>query len=161
VTRSIAEVYAVHKSGRDLKVDPMATTLNPYLNFRGQARDAMDFYQSVFGGELIGNTFAEFQQQVGEGEENQIMHSQLTTPDGLMLMAADVPSTMDFAPGSAISVSLSGDESEKLTGYWQKLSDGANILEELTTAPWGDSFGMLIDKFGIQWLVNISGQSAS
>jgi len=140
----------------------MTTNLNPYLNFRGTARDAMTFYQSVLGGELISNTFDDFGMQVGEGEGSLLMHSQLTAAAGFLLMGADVPSHMDYSRGvNDGSVSLSGDDEAELTGYWQKLSEGATISQPLEKAPWGDSFGMLTDKFGITWLVNISGAAAA
>jgi len=139
----------------------MTTTLNPYLNFRGMARDAMTFYQSVLGGELTVSSFDEFGAPVGEGEGNLVMHSQLGTPAGFLLMASDVPSHMDYTRGvNDSSVSLSGDDEAELTGYWQKLTDGATVSQPLEKAPWGDSFGMLTDKFGIVWLVNISAPAA-
>lgn len=135
----------------------MASTLNPYLNFRTTAKEAMDFYQSVFGGELQRSTFAEFQVSTEPDEQDLIMHSQLTTPAGFTLMAADVPKHMDLAEGSNISVSLSGDDEAELTGYWTKLVEGGNVVEPLSKAPWGDSFGMAVDRFGVSWLVNIAG----
>ncbi|GAA1444164.1 VOC family protein [Leifsonia poae] len=135
----------------------MVSRLNPYLNFRNSAREAMTFYQSVFGGELTTSTFAEFNVSTDPAEADLIMHSQLETDAGYTLMAADVPAHMEFSPGSAISVSLSGDDEAQLTGYWEKLIDGGTVLEPLSKAPWGDSFGMAVDRFGIQWLVNIAG----
>jgi PhnB protein len=139
----------------------MTITLNPYLGFHGNAREAMEFYHSVFGGDLISSTFADFQAEVGPGEEQLIMHSQLTAPNGLVLMGSDTPSHMDWDPGTNYSVSLSGDDEAGLTGYWTKLSDGATILQPLEKAPWGDSFGMLNDKFGVRWLFNISAPAAA
>ena len=135
------------------------TTLNPYLGFRDNAREALEFYQGVFGGELATSTFGEFHASEDPAEAEKIMHGQLSTPGGLVLMAADTPNAMDYAPGSAISVSLSGsaDDSDELTGYWEKLSDGASMTMPLGQAPWGDSFGMLVDRFGVSWLVNIAG----
>jgi PhnB protein len=135
----------------------MPSTLNPYLNFRSSAREAMDFYQSVFGGEVQRSTFAEFQMAQDPADNDLIMHSQLTSPAGFTLMAADVPAHMDFTQGSSISISLSGDDEAELTGYWEKLVEGGNVIEPLNKAPWGDSFGMAIDRFGVQWLVNIAG----
>lgn len=139
----------------------MASSFNPYLNFRESTREAMEFYQSVFGGELTTSSFAEFgMADAYPGEGEKIMHSRLATPSGFILMAADVPSTMPLAEGSTISVSLSGDDEAELRGYWDKLSDGATIVEPLTQAPWGDQFGMLNDRFGTAWLVNISAPAA-
>ena len=136
------------------------STLNPYLNFRGRAREAMDFYASVFGGEVTRSTFAEFQVSQEPSEAEWIMHSQLETPAGFTLMAADVPAHMELKDGSNISVSLSGDDEAELTGYYEKLIEGGAVVEPLSKAPWGDSFGMAVDKFGTQWLVNIAGAPA-
>jgi PhnB protein len=135
----------------------MASTLNPYLGFRDNAREAMEFYQSVFGGELNMSTFAEYQASEDPAEQDLIMHGQLTTDSGFTLMGADTPSSMEFQPGTNFSVSLSGDVDAELRGYWDKLVDGGTILEPLVAAPWGDSFGMCTDKFGVRWLVNIAG----
>lgn len=137
----------------------MTTTLNPYLGFKNDARDAMEFYQTVFGGELTMSTFAEYQASEDPAEQDLIMHGQLTTDSGFTLMGADTPSTLEFTPGTNYSVSLSGDDDDELRGYWEKLIDGGTVLEPLVVAPWGDSFGMCIDKFGVRWLVNISGAS--
>ena len=135
----------------------MPSTLNPYLGFRNDARQAMEFYQTVFGGELNMSTFAEYQASEDPAEQDLIMHAQLTTDNGFTLMGADTPSSMEFQPGTNYSVSLSGDDDAELRGYWDKLSDGGTIQEPLVQAPWGDSFGMCTDKFGVKWLVNISG----
>jgi PhnB protein len=134
----------------------MNTLLNPYLNFRDNARQAMDFYQSVFGGELVRSTFEEYQASEDPAEKDKIMHSTLTTDNGLVLMAADTPNNMDYTPGTNYSVSLSGDDDAELRGYWEKLSEGGAVGMPLEQAPWGDSFGMCTDKFGVSWLVNIS-----
>jgi PhnB protein len=139
----------------------MTQNLNPYLNFRGTTRDAMTFYQSVFGGDLTVSSFADFGMPVGDGEEDLVMHSQLSTPSGFLLMGADVPSHMDYTKGTNDgTVSLSGDDEGALGGYFAGLSDGGTVTQPLEKAPWGDSFGMLIDRFGVSWLVNISGAPA-
>lgn len=137
----------------------MSVVLNPYLNFRGSARAAMEFYQSVFGGDLTVSTFRDFQMTQDESELDNVMHAQLVTPGGITLMGADVPNHMDFTPGGTYSVSLSGDDQPTLRGYWDSLSAGATVVEPLAQAPWGDWFGMLVDKFGVSWLVNISGDA--
>jgi PhnB protein len=135
----------------------MATRLNPYLGFRDNAREAMDFYQSVFGGELTRSTFGEFQASQDPAEKDKIMHSQLLTDSGYALMAADTPNGMSYNPGDTVAVSLSGDDEDELRRYWDGLSDGADVTMPLEKAPWGDSFGMLTDKFGVRWMVNIAG----
>ncbi|MDM7830414.1 VOC family protein [Cellulomonas edaphi] len=134
------------------------TTLNPYLGFRDQARDALTFYHSVFGGDLTISTFAEFHASEDPSEADNVMHGQLEGPGGLVLMASDTPKSMAYTPGSAHSVSLSGGAADQaeLTRFWEGLSDGATITMPLAVAPWGDTFGMLVDKFGVSWLVNIT-----
>jgi PhnB protein len=134
----------------------MPTILNPYLNFRDNAKEAMDFYYSVFGGELTRSTFGEFQASQDPAEQDKIMHSMLRSDRGLILMAADTPNHMDFTPGTNFSVSLSGEDESELRGYWDKLAEGGTVTVPLEKAPWGDSFGMLIDRFGVSWLVNIN-----
>jgi PhnB protein len=141
----------------------MSIRLNSYLGFRDTARQAMDFYHSVFGGELVQNTFAEFQASDDPAEADKIMHSMLTTDNGMVFMAADTPNSMDFAPGGSHSMSLSGDSQDEteLRGYWEGLSDGGTVVMPLDKAPWGDQFGMCVDKYGVSWMVNIgaSGQA--
>ena len=135
----------------------MPTRLNPYLNFRDRTREAMQFYSSVFGGELSMTTFAELHGSEDPAEQDKIMHSQLVTEHGLTLMAADTPNHMDYAAGTNdFAVSLTGEDEGELRGYWDKLSDGATITAPLNKAPWGDLFGMCTDRFGVTWLVNIS-----
>lgn len=136
----------------------MASRLNPYVNFRNTAREAMEFYKSVFGGTLTMNTFGEFQAARTPAEANLIMHAQLETPSGFALMGSDVPMSMPFSnTGTNYAISLSGDNEAELRGYWDKLAAGAAITQPLEKAPWGDSFGMLTDRFGTSWMVNISG----
>lgn len=136
----------------------MNTRLNPYLNFRDNTRQAMEFYHSIFGGKLDINTFAEFHASEDPAEADKIMHAMLTADNGIIFMASDTPNGMQYNPGTNISMSLSGDNETELRGYWEKLLDGATITMPLDQAPWGDTFGMLTDKFGIQWMVNISGK---
>lgn len=135
----------------------MPTRLNPYLNFNGNAREAMDFYKSVFGGELTINSYADGGIPHEPADKDKVMHGQLVAPNGYWLMGADTPPGMPFTPGSTMTVSLSGDDDAELRGYWNKLSAGATIGVPLEKAPWGDSFGMLTDKFGTPWMVNITG----
>lgn len=132
----------------------MSTRLNPYLSFRSSARPAMEFYRSVFGGELTISTFADFQVTDDPAERDLIMHAMLVTPGGLVLMAADTPSSMELVEGTAHSVSLSGEDLAELTGYWERLSDGAQVEAPFLPAPWGDTFGMCTDRYGVRWMVN-------
>lgn len=136
----------------------MAVALNPYLGFRDNAREAMEFYHSVFGGELTTSTFEEYHASEDPAEKDKLMHSQLIA-GALTLMAADTPNSMSYTPGDNYSVSLSGAASDdaELRGYWTKLGVGGTVVQPLEVAPWGDAFGMVKDKFGVLWLVNISG----
>ena len=134
----------------------MRSILNPYLSFRDNARAAMEFYQTVFGGKLTMSTFKEFHASQDPSEDNKIMHSVLEADNGITFMASDTPSNMEYRPGTNMSMSLSGDNAAELTAYYEKLSAGGTIGMPLEKAPWGDTFGMLTDKFGVSWLVNIS-----
>ncbi len=138
----------------------MASRLNPYISFSGNARQAMEFYKEVFGGTLTVNTFGDFGATAGGEDANKIMHSMLETGSGFMLMAADTPPGMSYNPGNNISVSLSGDDAAELRGYWDKLSGSGTVSVALEKQMWGDVFGMCTDSFGITWLVNISEQQA-
>jgi PhnB protein len=136
----------------------MASRLNPYLSFRDNAREAMEFYQDVFGGKLDVTTFKEFDVGSDPSEGDKIMHAMLEAPNGMVLMGADTPMGMEFTPGNTVSLSLSGDDEPELRGYYDKLKEGGTEVMPMEKAPWGDSFGMLKDRFGVDWLVNISGQ---
>ena len=138
----------------------MSSKLNPYLNFRDNTRDAMEFYRAVFGGKLQLSTFKDYHASQDPSEDNKIMHSVLEAENGIMFMASDTPNGMEYRPGTNMSMSLSGDNEAELTAYFEKLSAGGMVSMPLGKAPWGDSFGMCTDKFGVQWLVNIAGQKA-
>ena len=138
----------------------MRTKLNPYLSFKDNSREAMDFYRTVFGGKLQMNTFKELNASQDSSEDNLIMHSVLEADNGITIMASDTPNRMEYRPGTNMSMSLSGDNEAELKGYFEKLSAGGTVSMPLEKAIWGDSFGMCTDKFGVPWLVNISGQRA-
>ena len=135
----------------------MVTRLNPYIAFSGNAREAMEFYQSVFGGELDISTWGEMPDMPGNSPEmsDKLMHSMLTVSDGVTLMGADMPESSG-PKGSPISVSLSGDDEGQLRGWWDKLSDGAEINAPFEKAPWGDTYGECVDKFGVRWMINVA-----
>jgi PhnB protein len=132
----------------------MTSQLNPYLTFNGNAREAMEFYHSVFGGQLRINTFGEF----GSSDPaiaDKVMHAMLTTDRGYILMASDTAPGMSYNPGNTIACSLSGDPGESLEEAWEKLSDGGTITMPFEKQMWGDLYGMCIDKFGIPWMVDV------
>ena len=134
----------------------MTARLNAYLGFVDTARQAMEFYAWVFGGEPTFRTFAEF--GMGDATEGgKIMHSELHTPSGFVLMCSDAPAEMAGPTGSSISLCVNGgpEVDAELRGYWDRLVDGGTVEEPLVTAPWGDTFGMCTDRFGTRWMVSI------
>lgn len=126
--------------------------LNPYLNFGGNAREAMETYRDIFGGQLDTNEFADFAQ--GDDAPEGLMHAMLVTDDGFTLMGSDVPSG---SPDPNGWISISGDEGDKLRRYFERLSEGGEVLMPLERQMWGDEYGQCRDRFGISWMVNISG----
>ena len=138
-----------------LSVD-MPSRLNPYISFRDNARQAMEFYQQVFGGELTLNTYAGMGMPEDAPGADRIMHGMLETDRGFTLMGADNPPGMEHQPGNDMAVSLSGDDADELRGYWEKLSAGGTVSVPLEKQMWGDEFGMCDDQFGVSWMVNIT-----
>jgi PhnB protein len=137
----------------------VSSRLNPYISFRDNAREAMEFYRSVFGGELALSTFGEGGgAAAGSPDADKIMHAMLETDRGFTLMGADTPQGMEHSAGSAIAISLSGDDADELRRYWEKLSTAGSVTMPLEKQVWGDEFGMCTDQFGIGWMVNIAGQ---
>jgi PhnB protein len=134
----------------------MASQLNPYLTFGGNAREAMEFYQSVFGGDLKINTFGEFGNP-DPALADLVMHANLDTPKGYRLMASDTAPGMTLNPGNNVTCSLSGDPGESLEEVWAKLSDGGEVHMPFEKQMWGDTFGQCKDKYGIQWMVDVVG----
>jgi PhnB protein len=132
----------------------MASSLSPYLNFDGNARQAMEFYASVFGGELTLTTFAEF--DADGPDADLVMHAALKTDAGYVIMGADVPTGMEYQPITSASVSLMGDDVAALRRYWDQLSASGTVTMPLEKQAWGDDFGMCSDQFGVPWMVNIS-----
>lgn len=133
----------------------MTSKLVPYISFKDNTREAMEFYHNIFGGKLQLRTFKEYNASRNPSDDEKIMHSVIES-EGITFMGSDTPSTMEYKSGSNIGMSLSGEDEEELRGYWQKLSEGGNIFMPLEKAIWGDIFGMLTDKFGINWMVNIN-----
>jgi PhnB protein len=134
----------------------MSSRLNPYISFTDNAREALEFYKSVFGGTLRLSTFGELG-AADSPDADKIMHGMLVKDDGFALMAADTPSGMEPATGSGgIALSLSGDDADELRGYWEQLTAQGTVTMPLEKQVWGDEFGMCVDRFGLSWMVNIS-----
>ncbi len=134
----------------------MPSRLNPYVNFPGYARAAMEFYVDVLGGSLTLNTYGEYGDPAAP-EADRIMHGLLESSSGFTLMGADSPPGMPLDRGNDVALSLSGDDVDELRGYWERLSDGGTVSVPLEKQMWGDEFGMCVDRFGVSWMVNIGG----
>lgn len=137
----------------------MQTALNPYISFKDNAREAMTFYESVFGGTLTIAPFKDFNASEDPAENDKVMHAALKINAAFTLMASDTPNAMEYKPGANVSLSLNGDDDGELTAYFAKLAEGGTVTMPLAPAPWGDKFGMLTDKFGLCWMVNITKNS--
>jgi PhnB protein len=133
----------------------VASRLNPYLSFAGNAREAVEFYRTVFGGNLTVNTFGELGNP-DAAVADKVMHAMLETDRGFVLMASDLPPGVTGTPGNTITISLSGEDADELRGYWEKLTDGGQVTMPLEKQMWGDEFGMVRDQFGINWMVDIT-----
>jgi PhnB protein len=133
----------------------MSSQLNPYLNFNGNARQALEFYAGVFGGDLSLNTFGSFGNSGPDAD--RIMHGMLQTDAGYSIMGADVTSDMSYQAPAGFTVSLSGDagSAADLRGYFGQLAASGSVTMPLEKQAWGDEFGMCVDGFGVPWLVNI------
>ena len=138
----------------------MPARVSPYLNFAGNAREAMVFYQSIFGGTLDITTFGDLGREQDAGQENLVAHAMLKGATGVLLMGSDTPTLEEYQPGSSFSVALGGDEAD-LTEYWSKLSGSGVVTVPFAKSAWGALHGQCIDKFGTAWLVNVTAPSGS
>jgi PhnB protein len=137
----------------------MTARVTPYLNFGGDAREAMEFYRSIFGGALDITTFADLHRAQDAGQENLVAHSMLRGATGVMIMGSDILSE-EYESGGSFSMALGGDEAE-LTEYWGRLSEGGTITVPFARSAWGALHGQCTDKFGTAWLLNVTAGSAS
>ncbi|GAA2575798.1 VOC family protein [Dactylosporangium fulvum] len=134
----------------------MAVSTTTHLNFRGDARAALEFYRSVFGGELTLVSYRDAHNVQDPSEADQIMWGQVAGAGGFHVMAYDVPARMPWDPGqNAFFVSVRGTSTEEITSYWKGLSDGATIVQELAPAGWAPLYGMLKDRFGVVWVLDV------
>jgi PhnB protein len=128
-----------------------------HLNFRGHARQALELYQSVFGGDLAVVTYREAHNVSAEAEAEQIMWGQVAADNGFRIMAYDVPSHTPWNAGeNAFLVALQAETPEQISAYWGQLSDGAAVTAPLAPSQWSPLFGMLKDRFGINWVLSVA-----
>lgn len=136
----------------------MSLQTTTHVNFRGDARAALEFYQSALGGDVALVTYADAQNVQDPADADKIMWGQVEVSGGPRIMAFDVPSGQPFDRGTAsFFLSLRGDEEGAVTDAWNKLSDGAQVLFPLGPAPWGAPlYGMLVDRFGVTWVLDVA-----
>jgi len=134
---------------------PMNPTLTPYLSFNGDAAEAMKFYQSVLGGKLSMQTFGEVKMARTPKEKNLIVHATLEN-DALTFMASDTDPRRKTKFGDNVHMSITGEDSARLTKVFKGLARGGKVNMPLAKQYWGDTFGMLTDKYGVHWMVNIA-----
>lgn len=134
----------------------MAVKTATHLNFRGDARAALSFYQSVFGGDQAVITYEDAGAAENPAEAGQVMWGQVAAANGFHIMAYDVPSRLNWNPGEIpFFVSVRGDSADEIARYWEKLVDGAAILAPLAPSGWAPLYGMLKDKFGVTWVLDV------
>ncbi|MEV7803091.1 VOC family protein [Microbispora sp. NPDC088329] len=135
----------------------MSITTTTHLNFRGDARAALDFYHSVFGGHVVAVTYKDAGNAQTPDEADWVMWGQVIADNGFHIMAYDVPSHTPWNPGeNAVFVSVRGDDTDEITALWDKLTAGSTIVRPLEPAQWAPLYGMLKDRFGVVWVLDVA-----
>ena len=134
----------------------MTIATTPHLNFRGTARAALEFYQTVFGGHLVAVTYADAHAVTDPAEADQVMWGQVASEQGFRVMAYDVPAHTPYDAGvNPVFVSVRGAGADDIAGYWSALAEGANVIAPLAPAAWSPLYGMLTDRFGVTWVLDV------
>lgn len=149
----------------------MTLTTTTHLNFRGTAREALDFYRSVFGGTVTAATYGQFGLPEGTPGFDKLVFGQLDAPGGIRLMAYDIPGEDDTDPAATAGTttrengatitdrtffqSLRSDSLDELQSSWDALAEGATVIEPLAASAWSPGFGMLTDRFGVTWVLDV------
>jgi PhnB protein len=135
----------------------MSVQATTHLNFRGEARRALEFYQSVFGGALTAITYEDMGHVEAAAEAKQIVWGQVAVENGFRVMAYDVPASRPWSRGDdPFFLSLRGDTSEEIAALWAKLVVGGTVVVPLAPSPWAPLYGMLKDQFGVTWVVDVA-----
>lgn len=133
----------------------MTFSATTHLNFRGDARAALDFYAAAFDGHVTIVTYADAGQVARPDEAGHVMWGQVATASGMRVMAFDVPASRPFHPGENAVFVVVGGTPDEIQGAWTRLVDGATVLQPLAPAQWAPLYGMLKDRFGITWVLNV------
>jgi len=134
----------------------MTITTTTHLNFRGDARAALEFYQSVFGGQLVALSYADAQRETTPAEADHVLFGSVTSDEGFRIMAFDVLAGRAYDPGTIpVFVSVRVTDAAAITGYWEKLVDGGTIVEPIGPSQWSPLYGMLTDRFGVTWVLDV------
>ncbi|WP_151477468.1 VOC family protein [Streptomyces albicerus] len=135
----------------------MSVTTTTHLNFRGDARQALDFYQSVFGGRTVAVTYKDAGNVQNENEADWVMWGEVVGDNGFHVMAYDVPSLLPWNRGeNPFFVSVRGDDADEISTLWQKLSEGSTVVRPLEAAQWAPLYGMLTDRFSVTWVLDVT-----
>ncbi|MEV0247091.1 VOC family protein [Nocardia sp. NPDC050712] len=146
-----------------------------HLNFHGQARAALEFYQSVFGGQATVITYGDFGMPAAAPDAAKVVYGEVVADNGFRVMAYDVPGeTVPVAEAAVTTrrehgttvtaepffVSVRGETVEEVGALWQGLAAGAAVIEEYGPAQWAPAFGMLRDRFGVTWILDVAAEYA-
>lgn len=135
----------------------MCVTTTTHLNFQGQAREALDYYRSVFGGSVTAVTYKDMGNVQNENEADWVVWGEVAADNGFHVMAYDVPEGQPYEAGDRpFFVSVRGADADEITGYWKGLSDGATVIAGLAPAGWSPLYGMLTDRFGVTWVLDVA-----
>ncbi|MFJ4046307.1 VOC family protein [Microbacterium sp. NPDC089987] len=150
----------------------MTIQTTTHLNFRGHARAALEFYQSVFGGHLVVNTYADFGMPAEVPGSDKVVFGLVAAENGFRIMGYDIPGLAEggiAGAGStrrenhttitdqAVFVSVGADTLDELQLHWDALADGATTIEPLAASAWSAGFGMLTDRYGVTWSFSVNG----
>ncbi|MCW4386179.1 VOC family protein [Salinibacterium sp. SYSU T00001] len=135
----------------------MSVITTPHLNFRGTARQALEFYHSVFGGQLVIVTNEQAHSAERPEEAQQVKFGQVVGENGFQIMAYDVPASMSYEQGDkSLFVSIRGDAIEEIASLWGRLAEGSTVIEGLAPSPFSPAYGMLKDPFGVVWVLDVA-----
>ncbi|TAJ48541.1 MAG: VOC family protein [Herbiconiux sp.] len=152
----------------------MSLTTTTHLNFRGDARAALEFYQTVFGGQVTVATYGDFGMPQDVPGADRVVFGQVVSSEGFRVLAYDIPGQLGGSPDNAGStrrengvtitdqpffVSVEGGSLEEVQRYWDALSTGASIVEPLAASAWSAGFGMLTDRFGVTWILGVAAEN--